>query len=220
MPIAACRRRSKPRKDAPPRENAAAPTSRATARDVTKRPHPVDHAGRDRRARHAAVLGFGILRDGQAAAFVDALDADRAVAVEARQHHRDRMRTVRVGERAEEKIDRDVPARGMLGQVAEIEVAVHRPQRLARRDDVNRIATSLCTQKDAAHGAQRHATAQAGPRGANRPMRGTVPGFVRRLRRLRRVEAVREDRIVAVEVRRALIEVAVRRRAPRADDGC
>jgi hypothetical protein len=51
-------------------------------RHLVRRQHPVDHAGRDRRARHAAVHRLArVLRDRQAAAFLDALDADRAVAV-------------------------------------------------------------------------------------------------------------------------------------------
>ena len=53
----------------------------------------------------------GILGDRQAAALLDALDADRAVAVGAREDDRRRgVRAVRVGEGAEEQVDGDAAA--------------------------------------------------------------------------------------------------------------
>ena len=46
--------------------------------------HPIDHGRGDGRAGHGIVLGLaGVLRDGEAAAFLDALDADGPVAVRA-----------------------------------------------------------------------------------------------------------------------------------------
>ena len=56
-----------------------------------------------------------ILRDGQAAALLDALDADGAVAVRAGQHDGRRMRPVRVGQGAEEQVDRHRPAAAVDG---------------------------------------------------------------------------------------------------------
>jgi hypothetical protein len=82
------------------------------------------------------VLGFvGILRDRQAAALLDALDADRAVAVGAREDDRRRVRAVRVGEGAEEQVDGD--ARPRSGESRCRSGAVRRRQRLAGRDDVD-----------------------------------------------------------------------------------
>ena len=76
------------------------------------------------------MLGLvGVLRDRQAAALLDALDADRAVAVGAGQHDRRRVRAVRVGQRAEEQVDRDAPA-ALRWQVGQLQVAVGRRESL------------------------------------------------------------------------------------------
>ena len=106
-------------------------------RHVGDTQHPVDEAGGDRRTRHARVLGLGrVLGDRQAAALLDALDADRAVAVGPRENDRRRARSVRVGQGAKEQVDGDAAA-ALGGDVGAGEVAVDRLQRLAGRDDVD-----------------------------------------------------------------------------------
>ena len=85
------------------------------------------------------MLGFlGILGDRQAAALLDALDADRTVAVGTRQDDRRRVRAVGVGESAEEQVDGDAAA--ALGrELFADQVPVRRCQRLAGGNDVAMI---------------------------------------------------------------------------------
>ncbi len=99
--------------------------------------HPVDHSGGDCRARHPGVLGLvGVLGNRQAAALLDALDADRAVAIGAREDDRCRARPVGIGQGAKEHVDGDAPA-AVGRDVGAVQIAVRRGDRLAGRDDVD-----------------------------------------------------------------------------------
>ena len=76
----------------------------ATANDV------IDQRRGNRVARHVVVLGFvRILNEADAAEFLDALDAHRAVGAGPRQHDRGRVRAVRLGQRPEEDVHRRSP---------------------------------------------------------------------------------------------------------------
>lgn len=80
------------------------------------RQNDVHHAGRDGAARHGVVFGvFGLLRERDAALFLDARQAHRPVRPAARQHDADRARGVHVGQRAEEFVDGDARALRLAG---------------------------------------------------------------------------------------------------------
>jgi len=101
------------------------------------RERPVDHAGGDGAARHGGMAALlRVLRDRQAAPFLDPLDADGAVALGARQHHRRAVRAVRVGQRAEQQVHGDGPVRFGVALVQRERVAFHANE-LARRDHVD-----------------------------------------------------------------------------------
>ena len=130
------------RSPAHPRAAAAAAVEPAVGqqarRDLRHRQHPVDHAGGDGRCAASRDAGFvRILRDRQPAALLDALDADRAVAVRARQHDRRGMRPMGVRERAEEHIHRDPCPRA--GVAVQPQLAVDRREPLARRNHVDAV---------------------------------------------------------------------------------
>ena len=76
---------------------------------LLRRQGEVHEAGGDGAVRHVRVLrpvAVGDLRQGQAAALLDRLDAERAVAVAAREHHAGRQLALVGGEGAEEDVDR------------------------------------------------------------------------------------------------------------------
>ena len=84
--------------------------------DFSQRQHQINQAAVDRTARHGVVLGFQwVLHDGNAAHFLDALQAERAVAARARQHDRDRFLAVGFSQTAKEQIDRDAPPANVFG---------------------------------------------------------------------------------------------------------
>src|SRR5262249_34046260 len=92
---------------------------------VFDRNDKVDKAGRDGGFRHAALPRCGpvaALCDGQAAALLDRLDAERAIAAAPRQHDADRVLAFRFSERAEEDIDR--LARHLAGPALQEELAI------------------------------------------------------------------------------------------------
>ena len=84
-------------------------------RELRHRQHPVDHAGADRRRRHAVVLRFvRVLRDRQPALRADVFQPDHAIRVRARQDHADRALPVSHRQGAEEQIDRHAPPEPLL----------------------------------------------------------------------------------------------------------
>ncbi len=101
--------------------------------------HPVHHAGGQGAARHPVVFGFlGILDNRQAAALLDALEADGPIAVRPGEHDGRGVWPVGVGQGAEEQVHGDALAAFGL-QWGELEVAVDDGQVLARRDDVDAV---------------------------------------------------------------------------------
>ena len=99
--------------------------------------HLIDQRGGDAGTRHVAVFGLvRILHEAGAAALLDPLHAHRAVRAGAREHHRDRPPPVRLGQRAEEDVDRR-PALFESLQRRQDQMAVDHPQALARRNHVN-----------------------------------------------------------------------------------
>ncbi len=80
-------------------------------RDASGRRHEVHQARPGRALRHARVLGAPrVLCRHHSTARLDLGDADRPVAARARQHDCDRVLAARLGERAEEVVDRQVCA--------------------------------------------------------------------------------------------------------------
>lgn len=112
-------------------------------RHLGHRQRPVHHAGGNRRAGHAVDLGFlRVLCNGQATAFLDALDAHRAVAIGPRQHDGGSVRAMGVRQGAKEDVDCNV-AVALFGQVTQLQVAVERAQRFPRWNDVHGVGLDL-----------------------------------------------------------------------------
>lgn len=105
--------------------------------------HPIDHPGIDRGLRHAGVLGFfRILGDGQTAAFLDALQADCAIPIRARENHGRRVRSMRVRQRAEKQIHR-CPAADLVRKFFQPEMSVDSDEVFPRRNDIHVIRLNL-----------------------------------------------------------------------------
>ncbi len=112
-------------------------------RHLRHRQNPVDHPGIDRRARHARVLGLlRRLRDRQPAALLDPLDPERPVAIRPAEDDRRRIRPMRIGQRAEEEIDRDAPP-AVRFHGRQPQLPVRRREKHARRDHIDRIRLHL-----------------------------------------------------------------------------
>ncbi|HWJ06406.1 MAG TPA: hypothetical protein VNS57_11570, partial [Steroidobacteraceae bacterium] len=105
--------------------------------------HEVDHAGRDRAARHAVVFG-GVrgLRDAQAAFALDRSQAERAVAARARHDDADRALVLRAGERKEEVVDRETRL-ALFVVRRQVQRAVDDLEVVPRRDHVRAVGLEL-----------------------------------------------------------------------------
>ncbi len=104
------------------------------------------------RCGHGVVLGLvRVLGDGQAAALLDALDADGPVAVRAREHDGRRVGAVGVGQRAEEQVHRHALA-ALRFEGGQAQVAVDHEQVLGRRDDVHVVGLQTLGVLRRAHG--------------------------------------------------------------------
>ena len=107
--------------------------------DLFGRQHLIDDAGAHRAERHAVELRrVRALAEHDAAGLADLLDAARAVAAAARQHHRDRALADVLRQRSEEQVDRQ------RQPVARIAVAQQQPplpddHLLHRRQQVDRV---------------------------------------------------------------------------------
>ena len=120
-------------------------------RHLLHRQHDINKAGRDGVARHIAVFGLaGILRDREAAMFLDALESSRTVGTSPGQNHADRPRTVRLGKRTK----KDVHWRSTLFRASEFrdgQVSVEDRQASVRRDDVDVIRLERSCRRDLGH---------------------------------------------------------------------
>ena len=105
--------------------------------DLLRLENQVDHAGVDRRPRHAVVLcRFRSLRQRQAAAGLDVPQAGRAVAGGSGQHDPDRPIARALGERREERVDRRV-AGGVGRTWREVQLGATHLHPHVGRDDVD-----------------------------------------------------------------------------------
>jgi hypothetical protein len=106
-------------------------------RHLDGRQHEVDHAGGNGCTGHAVVRGvLGRLRQGDAAALLDAGKAHGTVAAGARHHDADGAFLVHFGHGAEEHVDGNVPTRDALARRHAQMTIVHR-ERHAGRNDVH-----------------------------------------------------------------------------------
>ncbi|MGF6745395.1 hypothetical protein OKW36_001031 [Paraburkholderia sp. MM5482-R1] len=114
--------------------------------------HEVGHAGRDCAARHAVVFGLGrVLHERDAAHFLDARQADRAVRARSRHHDAYRAFAVRLGERAEKQID--ARAASFLGQLPrDAQVAVDHDHLERGRDQIDVVRFDRRGACDLLHG--------------------------------------------------------------------
>ena len=104
--------------------------------DLLRREDEVNVAGGDRGLRHVRVArGRAVLRHRDAAGLLDRLNPARTVGPRAGQNHADRAAPVHAGERAEERVDRQVRPPPSLPR-DQPEMAVREGQRRVGRDDV------------------------------------------------------------------------------------
>jgi hypothetical protein len=101
--------------------------------------HQVDHAGGDRVARHAIVLGFvRYLGQGHAALFLDPRDAHRTVGASTGQHHADGEALVSDRQLSKEQVDGDLGAtEAAIGRQGNMTIA--QPQVIAGGDHVHMV---------------------------------------------------------------------------------
>ena len=126
-------------------------------RNLGDRQDDVDLAGGDGAARHAVVLGIlGQLRHDDAAVLLQAADAGRAVGPGAGEDDADGALAMRLGERAEEQVDDDMPAARPL-RIGQRQRAVDHRQVVGRRNHVDVVALDLHPPVDLRH---RHAGRQ------------------------------------------------------------
>ena len=112
-------------------------------RELRHRQHPVDHAGADRRHRHAVVLRFvRVLRDRQAALRADVFQPDHAIRVRARKNHADGALAVSHRQGAEEKVDRDALPEPLLRR-HDVEHAVVKGELMTRRNHIDVVRLHL-----------------------------------------------------------------------------
>jgi uncharacterized protein (DUF2249 family) len=113
--------------------------------------NPIDHAGLNRGARHAIVFGFfGVLRDGDATMFFDALNANRSVGIETRKHNGHSAPALRRGQRTEKEVDRHALAE-LVFHGRQTDDAILHHQVLTGRNDINVIRFQLHWLRHALH---------------------------------------------------------------------
>ena len=122
------------------RSRVPSPMRRERVGNVRHRQHEIDGAGHDRAARHAVIAGFvGILRDDQAALFLDRLQTEAAVGAGAREDHADRALPQFLGQGPQQKIERQTRAVTRL-RLREAQVALADGQIGPGRNDIQVVA--------------------------------------------------------------------------------
>ena len=110
---------------------------------VGRRQDDIDLAGGHGVLRHVAVLRIGrCLRQHDTALFLQPRDACRPVGPRAGEDDADRSRAVRVGERPEEVVDDDMPARRTI-RCGDAQAAIEHRQVEGRRNDVDVVTLDV-----------------------------------------------------------------------------